>query len=541
MPSAERTSRRASLAVAIAMVAWVALGASHGVFSGDSGVKLADAHALWSNHYASRSLPYDYDVDPEGRFFPYGDLTRPVGTERQGIYSLVFAGLSAPMLAISVRMGMVLLPILGTLLTIAGMLLIARRLGLEGWVVAVGVAVAVLGTPILFYSGQYAEHTLATGLVTLGIGCLLRRPVAPRRQDVLAGLLVGLGAAVRPEVYCALPLLLIAAIQPGAGIRASATRCAWILGGAFAALIPWWSANLALSGTWDPLVAHNRVHTSSWHNADHMLWGEAAGPMPMIEFGAVAVAILASLAPLSLRVRPIAELVISGLVAGLGCLMLRDSGRTVTGLLTVTPLVAYGILRGPHDAGRELWSIVVGFVLLVVTLDKSGTGGGLQHGARLLMPILPAAILLGAQLAEHRWHSRPRRRSRAMMLACVVPLLAAGTTAQVVGMLRAEKIADGADAAVEAVRMTAPAAVITREPWQSQVLAPLLFRGTSFFYMYGYQRRLLDAIADHGDTQFFLTGEGRTELVLSDGSVATEERRHDGWILLRSMRIHRSR
>jgi hypothetical protein len=526
--------------VALAVLLWVTCIASRGLLSGDSGSKLADADALWKSGYASRALPYDHELDPKGQFIAYGDLTNSnIPGGRQGIYSVFFAALSAPLLVASPPLGMMFLPVLGTMLTILGMAMVGRRLGMGALALSFSMGIGVLGTPVLLYSGQYTEHTMAAGLVTLGIAMLLSPTPRRWRRDVLAGLLFGLAPAFRPEAYCVLPLAIVASTGPSDSVRTALLRAGRLSVGMLLVLVPWWATNLWYSNTLDPLLFHNRFRSSSWANANAMLWGDGAGWSRALEFGILALAILVALVPLKHRARLAGEFVVCTTVALLGWHMFRDSERTVAGLMTVTPVVAYGILRGPHSTGRELWSIAVGFLLMVLALDKSGTGGGLQHGARLLLPILPALLLLAAQLVEHRWQATKTWTSRAAVVACVVPLLMLGTAADAVGTMRAQKIAERGKSVVDAVltRDRGVRTIIVRDPWHSQLLAPLLFHGKRLIYMYAFDIRLLDSLAKRGETSIVLTGEGRQTIRLPSGAVMAESERHEGWILMRWLRI----
>ena len=64
---------KALVALGLALTIWVVALAPRGLFSGDSGVKLAQSHALWTSGFSSRALPAP-EVDPVGEFTGYGEL-----------------------------------------------------------------------------------------------------------------------------------------------------------------------------------------------------------------------------------------------------------------------------------------------------------------------------------------------------------------------------------------------------------------------------------------------------------------------------------
>src|SRR5688500_16393478 len=123
-----RVRRLVLAAAALALAIWVLFFATRGLLSGDSGVKLAQAHALWDTSFTSRALPYDHELDPQERFFPYGEFVRKVEGERQGIYSLTFTALAAPLIGLFGLAGTMMLGLAGGIAILLGVDLLLGRM-----------------------------------------------------------------------------------------------------------------------------------------------------------------------------------------------------------------------------------------------------------------------------------------------------------------------------------------------------------------------------------------------------------------------------
>src|SRR5688572_15636888 len=222
-------------------------------------------------------MPYDTATDPQIKWPPYAALIDTFEGERQGIYSLVFTGLGALPIAALELDGMIVLPLLGTILCLIGVLLLGRRMALSPWITIGALAVTGALTPLLFYAGQYQEHTLAAGLVTIGLAYLTPDDDGARRP-ALAGALVALAATIRPECYCALPAAgLVVLLQPELELKRLIRDGLWMVAGAVPVLLAYWGLNQLVSGTWDPLVFHNREKKMFPNTAHLLLFGPVKG------------------------------------------------------------------------------------------------------------------------------------------------------------------------------------------------------------------------------------------------------------------------
>jgi hypothetical protein len=439
--------------IALVLVGWSLLAAPRGFMSGDSGVKLIQAHDLWDSGMSSRALRKDPAFIAFGRVG--GDFERRVGRRDQGIYSIVFVAPLAVLTGLFGAHALPILPLVGGLLALLGLsqLLAAWRVSRE--VALAALATSALATPLLFYSSQLFEHTLAAGLVTLALAS------QTRARDVLSGALVALAATIRPECYCAVAALGIAGMAiPGGRMR----RAIGYLAGALAVLVPFWLFNHATAGAWDPLVVADHGNHQSAANALVLLWGE----IPKAP-------LWAWLLPLSLPLglglagrRGPAAIVVTAVVfaiAGWRAASLSHA-RVLDGLFAVTPLVGLGLLAGPR---RPAWIFAVLYVAAVTLLDKSGTGGGLQLGARLLVPVVPVLVALAADVVDaHRtW----------LVRGSAALLVAVSLIVDLRGVHQATVIANASSQASARAAVAPGHMIVVKLDWQAGVLAPLLLSG----------------------------------------------------------------
>ena len=544
MPERAPRSRRAwpielrvALGVALVLSIWIIAVASRGHFSGDHGAKLAEADALWRSGFDTRALPENTALDPHGRFFPYGELFRVYRGQHQGIYSIAFCALVAPAVGLFGQAGIPIIPLVATWFTLAMTALLGRRLGLRPLPIAGAlIAVAAL-TPIGFYAGQLQEHSVAIALITGALVCLVPGPGGAVRP-ALAGLLLAGAAVMRPECYCALPaggLTLVVArfdrraplqiVRPGLAFAAAAALV----------LVPFWLINLASAGVWDTVVDQN-------HGKPHLPWtglllllgpGARRAPIAAWSIAAAAVAAGQLAGGTQHRIyRPALEAIawLAALALLAWAITAQLSERTVTGLLATTPLAALALLRRPASPpARHVLVFSAVFAIQVIALDRSGTAGGLQFGARYLSPLLPGLLLLGfghadaairdAATGTARWAAR-LSLAAAVGLTCWVTAL---------GWWRAEAIARNGAAAAEAAATAGPRVVVTRRPWESQLLAPIPAAG-ALLNVNGDPTPLLNQLAAAGVTQIVFVARGDLKFPLANGRVARTLVRYPGWL-----------
>lgn len=472
-------SNRRRLAVpvlVIAVVAWVLLGSSPGHFTGDHGMKATQARAMWDSGLASRDLATRPDWN--GAASPYGEFVRQVpGTSRhQVIYAAPFAALVAICWgALGSALAWKLVPLASTVVALLLLIRVSPALGRDGdWrrpLVAVGLV--CLGTPVLFYAGQLQEHSLAMAATVGAAALLLGVDAASPMRTAMAGAAAGLAAMVRPECYTILvgwatAMLYLQRDSWRRGLR----DCAGLTAGAMLVLIPYWSYNTYASGVWEPLVAQNAGQERLPWTGPRLLLG--TGVASTTRVAVVAGCVLTAMigwraARANHRASMLWILAVALMLGCATCNSLQWRDRTLSGLLTTSPLLAVILLPGGRDdrRGRALLIVCAVSTALMALLDRSGTVGGLQLGSRFLLPLAPLlAVVAAARLIDLtrgvRW------RSWTMVGMAAAGMWSAGITLE--NWRRAERIAGNGAAFVDGVRLAGVAGVVVHLPWEAQLL-----------------------------------------------------------------------
>jgi hypothetical protein len=505
-------------AAALALTVWILGFATRGLLSGDSGVKLAQAHALWDSGFSTRALPYDHTLDSRERFFPYGDFVRRVDGRRQGIYSLSFTALAAPLIGLFGLTGTMLLGLAGGILILVGVDLVGGRMGLSQPARVAAALVTVALTPVLLYSAQFAEHTPAVGLTMIALGLVCGED---RARPMIAGALVAFAATMRAECYLACATIGFALVaRPGVPIRQRVREGAFYLAGAFAVLVPYWSLNLALSDTWDPMVTFQKAAPDRWANVKKMLIGEFKGPPPAFWLAILALATAAAFVPA--RVAWISRIVLGAALVWLAWTISRHAtGRTLVGMFSITPIAAYGLLGTVWTPRwRPVWIFATVTTIAIVALNKSNDAGGLQLGARLVLPALPALIVLAAAAIDDDVRAARTDRRRLATLAAPAALLVLTAIMFHRALPPAYEIAAKSELAFRAVAAAPARVVVTHVWWESQVITPVLLDGKQIYLTGRDLRPVLEALHAAGVTEATIVHKQPIDIRLSDGARA---------------------
>jgi hypothetical protein len=197
------------VALAAIYVVVIALGSTHAWSGSDAGGKVATIRWMSQHHSLKPDVGYwAAPFDPSGTHHPL------IYTQRHGdqwvqvtSFPFVYAGL--PLYKAAGTAGILLLPIVGSLLAAYAARRLARALGAPtGWWAFWLVGV---GTPMLFYAGDFWEHSMGVGLMLFAIALALEGGVA---RAFAAGALAGLAGVLRTETllyagFVGIALLLI--------------------------------------------------------------------------------------------------------------------------------------------------------------------------------------------------------------------------------------------------------------------------------------------------------------------------------------------
>jgi hypothetical protein len=173
----------------------IALGNTHAWSGSDAGGKVATLR--WMDQHQSLKPDVGYWAarwDPNGEHHPLIYTTRH-GDQWVQVTSLPFVYAGLPLWKFGGTAAILLLPVAGSLVAAYG----ARRLALalgsaDGWWAFWLVG---LGAPMLFYAGDFWEHSMAVGLAVLALALALE---AGAVKALAAGVLIGVAGVLRTEV-----------------------------------------------------------------------------------------------------------------------------------------------------------------------------------------------------------------------------------------------------------------------------------------------------------------------------------------------------
>lgn len=400
----------------------------------DNGVKLMQAENLRFNPWPDLSLDYPGQwLDPDLRFAPCG---RPICYLWNGRMHVaqppIAAILAGPFLPLFGERGGLIAPLLAGLISAGLVGALMQRAGPEpAWL---GVLLAGLATPLMFYSVLWWEHTLA---VALGLGALW---MATRNQAntkiaslIISGGLAGLAASVRKEMLLFALALWLRWLWNVLRSEARGQRPVWTGAsawlGAFAlALAPWWWVSTLNSGSLIPpefTISVAPQFTPQAYLLTHGLNGladflfdprvEGVGNGLLVVVLVYAVAGWVRSAEMRAMIRALAIIAL-----GLGALLLlapRFPGSGFVGLLSAAPMLML-MLSAPAESRRALsetlWLSAAYFGLVSLNLGLLTQAGplqsGLEWGMRFALIVFPLCVpLVVAGLRAIREQSSPSR------------------------------------------------------------------------------------------------------------------------------------
>jgi hypothetical protein len=345
------------------------------------------------------------------------------------------------------------------------------------------VAVVAFACPMPLYACSLFEHVVAAACL-LGALVAATGPAAGARQLALAGALFGAATCLRTELYAFAPAMALV-VAWRIGVRPAAwTRWLWF--GACAA---------AVIGIF--LVAH-RLATSVWHPALHASAGgeeltldqrarHVVAPDVVPEAWIAIVATIAAAIASSLPTRGarIAARVLAVAVAVtwivLACIAIAKVDgrevRTLLGLGTSVPVVVLGVVRGIRREDRAtptgvLAAAAVVYAAIVVLLPKASASGGLELGARYLLPVVPLLVIAATDFA----------RRHAAFAALWIVMVAIGAWGTIVNLKAQWQIRELGAHVVTAIEESRAQAMFTEVWWVAQLAVPAQGAGVGLFY-----------------------------------------------------------
>lgn len=473
---------------------------SAGFWINDNGSKFIQLRAIVAGGYRDYSIALPgRAVDPDLEYNPLLPPSFHVqGKKLYCQYSLAFALLSSFPQRLFGQRGLYFLPLLASLLMLAGCGRLARLLGGDATASAAAVLLAGLATPTWFYSQTFWEHTSAACLVVWGLYHLLRSlPAGDSRRIFLGSLLLALAVSFRDELYLFWPLA-VGTVLLRAKARRAAAALAAVAGGA-AGILPLLALQGAALGSILGFHVENSLPVSGlapYLASRPRVFYElylALGAHPALSLALTAPFLAATFfgSRLARRSAALPVIAVLGALAGLVLLGGFRSGATMmpwlmasNSLWPAAPVIVLASLAipsaGEGDRRRAaLLQLALVYALLYGLASPAWRTQGLHWGNRLLFVLYPLlAVPAGITLvAAWRAPGAGRQVRRAALAALLVVSFAAQVYA--LGLLRDRM---GLSMRLEsAVRENPGEVVLTDLWWVPQELPNVVFERPVFY------------------------------------------------------------
>jgi hypothetical protein len=469
-------------------IALVLLAASpRGLFSGDEGIKLAETQGLAFTSFHDASL-YDPGAKLAGdrtldAFAASSEFTLSGDDPAKlyGTYPLLYPALAVPLYRLGGVRGMALLSLAGFIAVLVLTARLARRCLVSERAVAAAVAVAGLGCTLPLYATTIFEHTAGAALLLAALDTILGDPIGARRMW-LGGALFGVATCFRTELYAFAPSMALV-LAWRIGLR----RPAWLRwlafgSGAIAVVIAFLACHRLATPAWHPTLAASSDGEvlTLYHRLGQLV---ATDLLPCGQILIVATIVVGAWRSLPFVRRP-SPLVTAALGAAWSVttwFAIRNveslDARTVTGLFTATPVLTLALLRGVGPIVRTespLGVLVAAaslFAAIIVILPKASSGGGLELGARYLLPVIPLLAIAAAEAGRRH----PIER------ACWAILFAAGVWTTVINARSQWRVRELGAHIVTAVERSEAPVVFSEVWWVAQLAVPVQSEGVSLF------------------------------------------------------------
>lgn len=364
---------------------------------------------------AGLDLSVDYPgrgLDPQFLFDPFPDAFSSIREGEVWLQWSPFLPLvSLPFYNLLGYPGLRVLPLASGVGCLVMLLLLCRK---RGWA-PLSLLVVGLATPLAFYSAQFWEHTPAVFMALLFVWVLVK---AQRGGGwpfwIIAALLISAAAALRQELYLALPAALIALLACPLGRGRSWRPVLLLLGSSVLVTVPvltffWFTggrlfpANVAY--LFYPLNYLKRV---GWLALPNFFVGaeiDAGIRSSLVWRTDFMIAAMLAIVGVLLRRRFLRAVWIvvtffEVFLLGGGLFLLDTTHRSVHGFLILCPLLLFAWVPGEKDRPRTavdfmrtLGTLYLVFYAISALLFRwRGPNGGLEWGPRYLLLIYPLLI-----------------------------------------------------------------------------------------------------------------------------------------------------
>lgn len=419
------------LLVVVYVSVWLAL--PNGFWINDNGCKFIQMEGLVRTQYLQLAIPWpgrDFD-----RALAYNPLPLPFGQIRHGqlygYYSDVFALVTSFAYRAFGFKGITLIPLLSGLLLLCAIWRIAGLLPGRRYAQPLSLVVAALCTPVMFYSMTYWEHITAAACMVWSIFFRLRRcPECPRLDAVISACLCGMAIYFRDELLLfALALTVVPLVY---SVKHWKTHllfaCVVVI-----TLAPFWFVNVLTYGN----ILGKHLGTSAlagglvnyfverWHVFRVLLINGHDNLLVSLVVSAPFI-ILLVWNPFAGRLSKDRTTLVLGVIASVcGIVFLGgqlQSSKPIWSLLSsnamfvVSPVLIFAFLhqsllkdmREGTSLEKQLWSIIVLFMLAYIVITPGGAVAGIHWGCRFWLPVYAILSICAASRLGQWWEAGVR-------------------------------------------------------------------------------------------------------------------------------------
>ncbi len=442
------------LGLALFLLAWAAF-SSLTFLTSDTGLRFLQIRELIAHQWQTFAIDYPAQfLDPDLQYPPYYYAYSLIDNQIYLNISHFLPWLASFLYVALGPIGLSVMPVLGGLLTAVAV----YRLGVLAQVKYTRLLLwaTVFGTPILFYSLELWDHTLAAACATWAVYGAASGIMNGRWQPLAwGGAAAGIGLGQRPEMYpfaIALGMALIIITWP------QWRKWTAFMGGGLAGALPIWflqyrwvghpfglalAANLFDYGRPEayPAQSYSGVPMPPAAKVGYLLLHIRPQTIILVAVFLLIVGIFTLIFSLRLPALRRSHWLWGGLaltLLGYGMYFIHAKSNMLVGLVTTFPVMAFAIAHvdqsNDESATRPVYRLtwLTALLFLGIMLAFWPTFGGSQWGARYLLPVYPL-LLFSAFYSYTAWSQGEERPYTNRLRIIFFALLSASFMLQAMG------------------------------------------------------------------------------------------------------------
>ena len=442
------------LSLTLFSLAWISF-SSLAFFASDTGLRFLQIRELIAHRWQTFAIDYPARfLDPDLQYTPYYYAYSLIDNQVYLNISHFLPWLASFLYASLGPIGLSIVPVLGGLFTAVavyrlGVLAQIKHPHLLLWA-------TVFGTPIVFYSLELWDHTLAAACAAWAVYGAASGIMNGRWQSLAwGGAAAGIGLGQRPEMYpfaLALGMALIIVIWP--------QRQKWLafIAGGIIATLPLWFLQYRWVGhpfgmafaphffgygrpESYPVQSYSGVPIPPAAKVGHLLFHISPQTITLVAVFSLIIGVFTLVFSLRLPALRRPLWVWGGLsltLLGYGMYAIHAESNMLIGLITTFPLIAFALAyveqshdgSGVHPIYRLTWTTALLFLGMILAFWPAF--GGDQWGARYLLPAYPL-LLFTAFYSYEIWSQKAERPYANKLRIVFIVLLSTSFILQAMG------------------------------------------------------------------------------------------------------------